>query len=106
MNELEPRDTEKKGMGVGDWIWVVICALYAISPIDLVPDAIPAAGWIDDILIVLPGVLNAIQQSVNKTNEHLAKIIKILKWLVLVGGAIVIAILVLVAVLITKGCSA
>lgn len=104
MEDLESRD--EKGMGVGDWIWLVACILYAISPIDLVPDAIPVAGWIDDILIVVPGALNAIQQNISKTNETLAMIVKALKWVLIVGGAIVIAILALVFVLIAKGCSA
>lgn len=30
----------------------LVAALYVISPIDIVPDWIPLAGWIDDILVI------------------------------------------------------
>ena len=30
---------------------IVLAALYVLSPIDLVPDAIPILGWLDDGLI-------------------------------------------------------
>lgn len=33
-------------------ILIVITAIYLISPIDIIPDYIPFAGWIDDIIIV------------------------------------------------------
>ncbi|MFC3106999.1 YkvA family protein [Undibacterium arcticum] len=34
----------------------VLLALYAISPIDLVPDTIPLLGWIDDVVILSFGI--------------------------------------------------
>ena len=36
-------------------------AAYALSPIDLIPDAIPVLGLIDDLLIVPLGILLAIR---------------------------------------------
>lgn len=30
----------------------LFAALYLVSPIDLIPDAIPFAGWIDDLVLV------------------------------------------------------
>jgi len=30
----------------------VFAALYLVSPIDLIPDFIPFAGWIDDLVLV------------------------------------------------------
>lgn len=44
MKELEQRNTQKKGMSAGDWIWIVLCVIYAVLPVDVVPDAIPVAG--------------------------------------------------------------
>jgi uncharacterized membrane protein YkvA (DUF1232 family) len=29
----------------------ILALLYIISPIDLVPDVIPVAGWIDDVAV-------------------------------------------------------
>lgn len=30
----------------------VVAAVYALSPIDLIPDVIPVLGWLDDLLLV------------------------------------------------------
>ncbi len=44
--------------GKFDWspirllVALVIGIAYAASPIDIVPDTIPFAGWIDDILVI------------------------------------------------------
>ncbi|MBD5349194.1 MAG: DUF1232 domain-containing protein [Bacteroides sp.] len=30
----------------GAWVWAILCGLYAISPIDIIPDVFPgSAGW-------------------------------------------------------------
>ena len=89
---------EKKESHVGAWIWVVLGIIYAISPIDLLPDAIPIAGWVDDILITVTGGLNLIQSYLQESNEHLAKIVKGIKWVLIVLGILIIAIIALVVV--------
>ena len=33
-------------------ILIVITVIYLVSPIDIIPDYIPFAGWVDDIIIV------------------------------------------------------
>jgi uncharacterized membrane protein YkvA (DUF1232 family) len=33
---------------------------YALSPIDLIPDVVPVLGYLDDLLIVPPGILLAV----------------------------------------------
>ncbi|MBN8690194.1 MAG: DUF1232 domain-containing protein [Armatimonadetes bacterium] len=44
-----------KDPSVPIWIKVlpIVAGLYLISPIDFVPDVLPILGWIDDIVIVL-----------------------------------------------------
>ncbi|MGH7823487.1 MAG: YkvA family protein [Candidatus Binatia bacterium] len=36
--------------------WLVLVALYVISPIDLVPFWVPVVGQVDDLLLVLGGL--------------------------------------------------
>jgi uncharacterized membrane protein YkvA (DUF1232 family) len=83
---------------VGAWIWAVLGVIYAISPVDLLPDVIPVAGWVDDILITVTGGLNLIQSYLKESNEHLAKIVKGIKWVLIVLGILIIAIIALVVV--------
>ena len=65
-------------------------ALYDVSPVDIIPD-IPVVGWIDDILITLTAILNCIQQFTKETAHTLSIIAKILKWiLVLLGGILIV----------------
>lgn len=68
------------------WVAGIIGALYIISPIDIVPDAIPVVGWTDDIgvgvgtlvvilvlrffpkiLELLTNILNALNRIINLT---------------------------------------
>lgn len=72
--------------------------LYAISPVDILPDVIPVAGWVDDILITVTGGLNLIQSYLKESNRHLAKIVKGIKWVLIVLGILIIAIIALVVV--------
>lgn len=92
-------DLEKREVShVCAWIWGVIAVLYAISPIDILPDVIPVAGWVDDILITVTGGLNLIQSYLKESNEHLARIVKGIKWVLIVLGILIIAIIALVVV--------
>ena len=92
-------DLEKKEVShVGAWIWAVLGLIYAISPIDLLPDAIPVAGWVDDILITVTSGLNLIQSYLKESNEHLAKIVKGIKWVIIVLGILIVAIIALIVV--------
>ena len=89
---------EKKVSHVGAWIFGVIAAIYALSPVDILPDVIPVAGWVDDLLITVTGGLNLIQSYLKESNEHLAKIVKGIKWVIIVLGILIVAIIALVVV--------
>lgn len=39
---------------------VVGALVYCISPIDVVPDVVPIFGWLDDLVIVVTGVVSLI----------------------------------------------
>lgn len=35
-----------------NFLIIVICVIYVLSPIDFVPDLIPFIGWIDDLVAI------------------------------------------------------
>lgn len=43
----------KGGMTTTDKIILVVALLYCLSPVDIIPDAIPVVGFLDDLLVVL-----------------------------------------------------
>ncbi len=44
------------------YILLAIAVIYDINPVDFVPDAIPGAGWIDDIIVTVAAVANLIRK--------------------------------------------
>lgn len=74
----------------------ILGLLYGISPIDAIPDVIPIAGWIDDLVITGGSLIGVIQAFTKDTNENFAKILGILKWTLWILGGILI---VLIAIL-------
>lgn len=80
------------------WIWAILCALYAISPVDIIPDVIPVVGWADDALAVVGGGLNLLQASVGQTNQTLAHILKCFKWVVILLGGLLVAVIAILGV--------
>ena len=42
------------------WLSVIVSLAYVLIPTDISPDMIPVAGWIDDAVVVLIAVGNAI----------------------------------------------
>lgn len=96
--ELKRQD----GPGVGSWIWLIISILYAVSPVDILPDVVPVAGWIDDIVIAGTGVLNFVQAEVGKVSQTLSSILGMFKWIVLILGIIAILLIALIGGLVFK----
>ena len=86
---------------VGPWVLMVLCLLYGISPVDLIPD-IPIVGQIDDLIILASGTLNLVQRYMERADSSLTTIVKVTKWIVIGLGAIVILLLALFAVAIVS----
>ena len=86
---------------VGPWVLMVLCLLYGISPVDLIPD-IPIVGQIDDLIILASGTLNLVQRYMERADSSLTTIVKVTKWIVIGLGAIVILLLALFAVAIVN----
>lgn len=46
-------------------LWATVTAAfiaaYALSPIDLIPDFIPVVGYLDDVIILPPGIMLAVR---------------------------------------------
>lgn len=56
---------------------LLLMAIYLISPIDLIPDAIPVLGWLDDIALVslgLPLLLTLLPSQVLSQSKEAADI--------------------------------
>lgn len=95
MNQI----VEKKKM-TGAWIGLIISTLYILSPLDIIPDLIPVAGWLDDFLIGAIGVLNFFQHQAQAANSSLAGIVKFLKWSLIAIAIIVILLFLLLGTVI------
>ena len=85
----------------GAWVLMALCLLYGISPVDIIPD-IPVVGQIDDLIILASGGLNLAQRYMERAGSSLATIVKVVKWIVIALGAIVILLLALFAVAIVS----
>ena len=96
----EYNDNKPESQGIKPWIPLILALLYTVSPIDLVPDFIPIVGWLEDALFVIVGGLNGIQNGVLEANSSLRRLIKFVKWGILIIGGIAILIVVLLVVLV------
>ncbi|MCC8165282.1 MAG: DUF1232 domain-containing protein, partial [Planctomycetes bacterium] len=43
----------KGGMTRTDKLVLVLALLYTLSPLDIIPDVIPIAGFLDDLIVVI-----------------------------------------------------
>ena len=95
MNEV----VKQKSM-TGAWIALIASLVYVFSPIDLIPDVLPVAGWLDDLLIGITGVLHFFQMQAESANSSFAVIAKTLKWGIIILGGIAVLLLLLFGALI------
>ena len=71
--------TQTKKYKISLGVTLAVAILYVLLPTDFVPDAIPALGWIDDIIAILLAIANAIRlgvkirQSGNKNSDTLSR---------------------------------
>ncbi len=80
----------QKGLAI---FFVIVSLLYTASPVDMAPDTIPVLGWFDDFGLLATATLNAVQQFSSNQNSAMVKIVKYVKWLMII--AVVIAVLLL-----------
>ena len=73
----------------------VLALIYLVSPIDIIPDAAPIVGWLDDAFLAITASLNLIQKTIAKGNETLVIILKYIKFITL-GLGIIIILLILI----------
>lgn len=76
----------------------ILGVLYGVSSVDAIPDVIPVAGWIDDVVVVGGSLLNLAQAFVKDTNKSLATIIGMFKWALWILGGILIAVLAILGI--------
>ncbi len=55
--------------------------IYDLSPIDVVPDAVPIFGWLDDVGFTLMAALNAYQQFSKDQSAMVVRLAKYVKWM-------------------------
>ncbi|OYQ38100.1 hypothetical protein CHU92_06625 [Flavobacterium cyanobacteriorum] len=79
----------------------VLSALYAISPVDIIPD-VPIVGWIDDFFVVTAALLNLLEHFTGTTQLTLRSVLKALKWAVVILGIIVILLLFILGAMIVR----
>ena len=63
----------------GAWVLMVLCLLYGVSPVDIIPD-IPVVGQIDDLIILASGGLNLVQRYMERADSSLTTVVKVVKW--------------------------
>ena len=68
------------------FIVAIIAIAYVVSPIDIIPDFIPVAGWLDDLLAIVTSFVTFINKL--KQASAIAKVISVLLIIGLIAGAV------------------
>lgn len=56
-------------MPIVGWAVAALSAVYVVSPLDIVPDFIPIAGWLDDGGAIVTGIAGAVM-AMKAQKEH------------------------------------
>ena len=78
-NQKESIYLEKNGMSLQGWIITIASAIYVVSPVDFVPDAVPVVGWMDDVLAAITGITTAVNSQLNQANTTFSGILKFIR---------------------------
>lgn len=65
------RDPEASSLGK---VFVAIAALYAVFPLDLIPDFVPVVGWLDDMGILSLAMFHLARMSKEYAEPELAPV--------------------------------
>lgn len=90
---------------VAPFIVFGLAVLYVFSPVDIIPD-IPVIGWVDDGVILSTATLYMVEKGLGIQSRLLLSLLKTLRWIVLILGAIAVALiglLILAGIAIIKG---
>jgi uncharacterized membrane protein YkvA (DUF1232 family) len=90
-----------KNVPIIDWVLFILSICYVVSPIDLVPD-VPIVGWFDDSALLMSSGLNVLQKHLGTSHELVYKILKLLKWGILILGIIAFLLVLLFGTLIVS----
>lgn len=97
-SELTPQEKWEKTKAL---ILTLIGAIYAISPLDVIPD-IPVIGWIDDFFVLSAAILNLLEHTTGRTHYTLRRTLKVTKWIVIIIGIVVVLLLFIIGALIVN----
>jgi len=82
-------------------VFVLLSIVYAISPIDIIPD-IPLIGWVDDVTFLVVAALNWLEKGSGIHSHSLLSIVRTIKWVALILGVIAITLVLILGVSIIK----
>ncbi len=75
---------------------LLLVAIYLLNPVDVIPDVVPAGGWLDDVLIVLWAVFKITENN----NKGIRSFLEMVQGLLAVGVLLVILFMTLCILLI------
>ncbi len=59
------------GRHIGNLLILLLIALYIASPVDIIPDFVPVAGWLDDLLVILWTIFKIMDRTDRKSSSVL-----------------------------------
>ncbi len=97
----EPQYALEKKRRIAPFVIFSLAVIYVFSPVDIIPD-IPVIGWIDDSVILSAATLNMLEKGFGIQSHFFITLLSLIKWIVIILGAIAIALFAVVGLLIYK----